>query len=160
MKLVLNKAHAKIRAMRDIRIARLIAFRMALSNFVFAMFALALLSMVLFPIGGAFAQAPGFTLPNNSVYQGHFNSAPASAPPTTSNCTLAAGSTDTDGSCTATSGAPSITFGVAWNQTPFCLVQDASATPAVVYTLSTTAINITGTTAHVYYYHCTGKNGG
>jgi hypothetical protein len=108
----------------------------------------------------ALAQAPGFTLPNNSVYQGHFNSAPAGLPPSTSNCTIAAGSTDTDGSCTSTSGAPVVTFAVAWNKAPWCLVQDSSATPAVVYTLSTTAITITGTTAHVYYWHCAGQTGG
>lgn len=108
----------------------------------------------------ALAQAPGFNLPNNSVYQGHFNSAPVGNPPSTANCTLLAGSTDTDGSCTSTSGAPVVTFAVAWNLAPFCVVQDSSATPAFVYTLSTTAITITGTTAHVYFWHCTGRNGG
>ena len=108
----------------------------------------------------ALAQAPGFTLPNNSTYQGHLNAAPVAGPPTTSNCTIAAGSTDTDGSCTATSGAPVVTFANAWNQAPFCIVIDSSATPAFVYTLSTTAITITGTNAHVYFWHCAGKNGG
>lgn len=106
------------------------------------------------------AASAQFVLPPGSTYQGHFNSAPAGAPPATTNCTLAAGSTDTDGSCTATSGAPVVTFASAWNTAPFCTVIDSSATPAFVYTVSTTAITITGTTAHVYYYHCAGRNGG
>lgn len=118
---------------------------------------IAALSLILSPVA---ALAQGFTIPNNSTYQGHFNSAPLTAPPATTNCTLAAGSTDTDGSCTATSGAPVVTFANAWNSAPFCVVIDSSATPAFVYTVSTTAITITGTTAHVYFYHCAGKNGG
>jgi hypothetical protein len=112
----------------------------------------------------ALAQAPGFTLPNNSVYQGHLNAAPINVAPTGSGCTIAAGSTDTDFSCTASAASGSITFATAWNVAPFCTITDASATSTVsmpVYSVSTTAITLTTIiSTHVLYGHCTGKNGG
>lgn len=107
---------------------------------------------------GVPALAQVFTAPNNFTLLGHYIA--AGNPPTTANCTLAAGSTDTDGSCTATSGAPTITFSQVYLTAPNCIAQDSSATPAVVYTTSTTALTITGTTAHVYFWHCAGKIGG
>jgi hypothetical protein len=109
----------------------------------------------------ALAQSPGFTLPNNSVYQGHLNAAPVAAAPAGSGCTIAAGSTDTDGSCTTTATSGSITFAVAFNQAPFCSVTDQTATPTAVISVSATAITLTTVvSAHVLNWHCTGKNGG
>lgn len=111
----------------------------------------------------AFAQQ-SFILPNNSTYQGHLNAAPISAAPTGSGCTIAAGSTDTDGSCTASAASGSITFATAWVQAPFCSIVDASATSTVsmpVYTVSNTAITLTTIiSTHVLFWHCAGKNGG
>lgn len=104
------------------------------------------------------AIAQGFILPAGTSVIGMLNG--AGAVPTVANCTLTAGSTDSSGQCTATSGAPVVTFATVKNAAPSCVVQDASATPAVVYTVSTTAITITGTTAHVYYWVCFGKVGG
>lgn len=111
-------------------------------------------------VGLAFspALAQVFTLANNVTFGGHYIA--SGNPPTGGNCTIAAGSSDTDGSCTATSGAPTVTFAQAYLTAPSCVVQDSSATPAVVYTVSTTGITITGTTAHVYFWHCAGKIGG
>lgn len=108
--------------------------------------------------------AQQFTLPPNSTYQGHFNSAPSAGPPTGAGCTIATGSTDTDGSCTASAASGSITFATPFNQSPFCSVIDASATSTVsmpVYTVSTTTITLsTIISTHVLFWHCTGKNGG
>lgn len=117
----------------------------------------------LFGSGTAFAQS-SFTLPNNSTYQGHINSAPLANPPALTGCTIVAGSTDADGSCTASAASGSITFSNAFNQAPFCSVIDASATSTVsmpVYSVSTTAITLTTIiSTHVLYWHCTGRNGG
>jgi hypothetical protein len=107
----------------------------------------------------ALADNPGYTLPNGTAVNGHLITEQGT-PPSGTNCTISAGSTDLAGKCTATSGAPTVTFGTAYTTAPFCTVQDSSATPAVVYTVSTTAITITGTNAHVYFWSCFVPNGG
>ena len=42
---------------------------------------LAVLFLVIGLLAPSHAQAPSFTLPNNSTYQGHLNSAPVGSPP-------------------------------------------------------------------------------
>lgn len=121
-------------------------------------------ALAIFGFGPAFAQSPGFTLPNNSVYQGHLNAAPIGVAPTGSGCTVAVGSTDTDGSCTASAASGSLTFATPFNQAPFCSVTDSSATSTVsmpVYSVSASSITLTTIiSTHVLFWHCTGKNGG
>ena len=121
----------------------------------------AVAALALSPIA---ALAQGFTIPNNSTYQGHFNSAPIGPAPTATGCTMAPGSTDTDFKCTASAASGSITFGTVWNVAPMCTITDASATSTVsmpVYSISTTAITLTTIiSTHVLFGHCTGTNGG
>ena len=107
-----------------------------------------------------FAQTTGPQLPNPVVI-GKLITQPAGPPPTYTTCTGAAGSTDMAGTCTATAAAAVITFGTAYTAAPFCVVVDASATPVMVYTVSTTAITISATTnAHVIRWHCVAQSGG
>lgn len=117
----------------------------------------------------AFAQQ--FNLPPNSSIQGHTQSLadPNTGTPTGANCTVAAGSTDQDGSCATTSTSGSITFtghqpsgAVGYATAPSCVVVDASSTTVPpTYTVSTTAITLsTIITAHTLFWHCAGKIGG
>ena len=115
----------------------------------------------------------GYTLGPNSVYQGHILAAPSTpgTPPTGVGCTVAAGSTDSDGKCTASAASGSLTFTgqrpdgtTGYFTAPFCMITDASATSTVsmpVYTVSATAITLTTIiSGHVLFWHCTGLNGG
>ena len=112
----------------------------------------------------AFAQ--GFTLPNGSVALDHLIAAPApgKAAPVGTGCTIAAGSTDDAGSCTASAASGSITFATAYASAPFCTVVDASATSTVsmpVYTVAASAITLsTIISTHVLYWTCRAKTGG
>lgn len=154
MKLVLNKAHAFIGRRKE-------AARATVSNFVMALFALALLAFTLCPLAGAFAA--GFTLPDGSTIQGHINAATqaGATPPTAVGCTIDPGSTDVVGKCTASAASGSITFSRTFAVAPYCMVVDASATSTVsmpVYTVSATAITLsTIISAHVLYYWCFGQ---
>lgn len=86
--------------------------------------------------------------------------------PTLSSCgdtpTLATGSNDKWGQVTqgGTATTCTITFGTAWANAPFCIVQDmTTGARAAVYTVSTTAITITALTASdVIAYHCAGAS--
>lgn len=114
------------------------------------------------------ALAQQFTLPPNSAVSGHIISQDV-APPTGTNCAVAAGSTDTDGSCTTSSTSGAIVFGgrspanaVGYITAPNCVVVDASST-TVPPTYTVTNLQITLTTiitAHVLRWHCAGINGG
>lgn len=121
-------------------------------------------------IAGA-ALAQQFNLPPNSSIQGHTQSLadPNTGTPTGANCTVAAGSTDQDGSCATTSTSGSITFtghqpsgAVGYATAPSCVVVDASSTTVPpTYTVSTTAITLsTVINAHTLFWHCAGKIGG
>jgi hypothetical protein len=81
--------------------------------------------------------------------------------PTPTGGTLAAGSSDTAGTFTASAASGSLTFGGAFVSAPTCIWQDSSATPIIVFTVSTTAVTLTTlTSGHVYQYLCVGKAGG
>lgn len=125
-----------------------------------AAFALA----ALFAPAAAFAQ--GFTLPDNSVIQGHVRAVPqaGAVPPTAVGCTIAANATDAAGLCTTSAASGSITFARTQGAAPVCLVVDADATSTVsmpVYTVSATAITLTTViTAHKLFYWCIGTIAG
>ena len=108
------------------------------------------------------ALAQGFVIPNNAQLSGHLNG--AGVPPVGTGCTIAAGSTDTAGSCTASAASGSIAFANAYAQAPNCLVTDGSATSTVsmpVYTTTTAQITLTTIiSTHVLYWFCVGKPGG
>lgn len=150
MKLLLNKAHAKIRAARSLKISRAYG----------ALFSILLLAFVIFASPSAFAQ--GFTLPDGSAIQGHVKAmgAVGATPPTAVGCTIGAGSTDFAGTCVTSASSGSITFQRTFGAAPSCLVVDASATSTVsmpVYTVSATAITLTTIiTAHTLFYMCVG----
>jgi hypothetical protein len=84
----------------------------------------------------AAALAQGFTLPNNSVAQGHLLASPvpgAAGLPVGASCTIAAGSSDSIGACTTTNA----------------------------FTVSATAITLgTVTSAHLLQWICIGNVGG
>lgn len=107
-------------------------------------------------IGQVFTAPPNFTLGGHYVASGN--------PPTGTGCTIAAGSSDTDGSCTASATSGSIAFATAYLVAPTCLVTDGSATSTVsmpVYTTTTSQITLTTIiSTHVLYWHCAGKIGG
>lgn len=131
-----------------------------MKNFVRSLVALAFVAFA----PAAFAQ--GFTLPDNSVQQGHFVAVPAlgKAAPVGVGCTIAAGSTDTVGKCTASAASGSITFATPYNSAPVCNLVDQSATSTVsmpVYTVSTTAITLsTIISTHVLSWRCDALTGG
>lgn len=84
----------------------------------------------------------------------------AGAPPVGTGCTIAAGSTDQAGTCTATAAAGSIAFTKTYNSQPFCVVVDQSATPVAVYTQTTAQITLTTiTSGHIYTWNCMGRSG-
>lgn len=103
------------------------------------------------------------TIPDLTVVAGHLAYIQPGAVPVGASCTIAAGSTDAEGSCATTGAAGSITFGRSFGVAPFCSVVDASATSTVsmpVYTVSATAITLsTVITAHTLFWHCAGKTG-
>lgn len=106
------------------------------------------------------ALAQGFSLPHNSAITGHLITSQA-APPVGTGCTIVAGSTDLDGSCTTSATSGSIAFATAFVSAPFCIVQDSTATPVFVYTTTTAQITLTTvTSAHVLFWHCAAKVGG
>ena len=140
-----------------------------MKNFFRALFALPLIASV-YVLSAGNVRAQGYTLPANSAVQGHIISSQAT-PPTGVGCTVAAGSTDLVGHCTATAASGSITFtggnpsGVTGFATaPTCLITDQSATSTVsmpVYTVSTTAITLsTIISTHVINWLCVPPNGG
>lgn len=126
--------------------------------------AAALALAALFAPAAAFAQ--GFTLPDNSVIQGHVRAAPqvGAAPPTAVGCTIAANATDFAGTCTATAASGTITFARTQGAAPSCVVWDQSATSTVsmpVYTVTATAITLaTIISTHVLGYICIGTTAG
>ncbi len=131
--------------------------------------AIAALALACMPLA-AHAQQ-GFTLPPNSAISGHQSVSQAEAAPTGVGCTIAAGSTDLVGHCTASATSGSITFTskgptgtVGFLTAPSCLVVDASATSTVsmpVYTVSTTAITLsTIISAHLLEWVCFPPQGG
>lgn len=107
----------------------------------------------------------GFTA-FNLILSGHFINGGSgnAAVPVTVGCTLIAGSSDTDGSCTASAASGSITFAAAYATAPFCSVVDATATSTVsmpVYTISVTAITLsTIISTHLLFWHCAARVGG
>ena len=97
---------------------------------------------------------------NNATVTGKFFVV-GGPPPTVTGGTLAAGSNDLQGVFTASATSGSITFAQPRNVAPNCLIVDASATPVIVYTISTTAITLTTlTSTHVYRYQCYDLTGG
>lgn len=119
--------------------------------------------MLLAVCGGAFAQ--GFTLPNNSVVQGHLNASPvqgAAGLPVGTTCTITAGSSDSVGSCLTTSTAAVVTFGTAFVGVPRCIVTDSTVNAATTaYTITNTAITFSVVTnANLLTWFCVGQVGG
>lgn len=109
----------------------------------------AIAAMIVAPVS-----AQSFRLPPGTAMEG-LMSAQGGAP-TATGCTLAAGSTDADGTCTASAASGAIVFKKtdAVNA-PFCIVSDASATPISVYTVTALQITLTTiTSTHVLRYHC------
>lgn len=113
-------------------------------------------------IGLAVAQG-AFIVPNSAIVVGHLNFSPVfGAPglPVGTTCTITAGSTDTFGSCAASAGTATITFGTSWGVAPRCILLDSTATPVGAYTVSATAITVSATTnAHVLFWFCGGNVG-
>ena len=125
---------------------------------------LAALAFILFA-PAAFAQ--GFTIPDNSVQIGHMTLVPSlgKTAPTGAGCTIAAGSSDGAGTCTASAASGSITFAVAFNSAPSCLLVDENAAGGAggvpVYAVSTTAITLTTiVSTHIMHWFCVAKTGG
>jgi hypothetical protein len=112
------------------------------------------------------AMAQGFTLPDNSVIQGHIRAVqqPGATPPTAVGCTIAPNATDAVGTCTATAASGTITFSRTQGAAPTCVVWDQSATSTVsmpVYTVTATAITLaTIISTHVLGYICIGTIAG
>ncbi len=114
---------------------------------------LALAFLMFAPV--AYAQT---VLQDGSVVSGHLTS--ASPPPVGVGCTIAAGSTDMAGACLTTATSGTITFAKPFATAPVCLVVDITATPVIVYTISTTAITLgTVTSAHQLRWFCMGNAG-
>jgi hypothetical protein len=115
-------------------------------------------SLFLLGVNPLFAQAQ---LQDGTSVNGHL--VVTGVPPTTTSCTLAAGSSDTAGSCATTSTSAAITFAKPYAIAPFCGVWDAtsvSATSMPIWTVSTTAITLsTVISAHTLYWFCIGKSG-
>lgn len=107
----------------------------------------------------AYAQSGGMVLPPNTGWIG-FMSAQGKSPVATG-CTLTSGSTDAEGTCTATTTSGAIVFAKTdLVNIPFCIVVDQTASPVIVY--ATTALQITLTTivnAHVLHYRCDAQAG-
>lgn len=110
------------------------------------------MAAALFSPAAALAQA--YTFPPGTVFQGLMSS--QGKAPVATGCTLAAGSTDADGTCTASAASGAIVFAkVDAVNPPFCLLVDASATPSAVYTVTALQITLTTiTSTHVLRYHC------
>lgn len=100
------------------------------------------------------ALGQGFTLPSGTIQQGMMSA--QGDEPTATGCTLTAGSTDADGTCTASAASGTIVFhNTGLTNPPFCLLVDASATPVAVYTVTALQITLTTiTSTHVLRYHC------
>jgi len=109
------------------------------------------------------AIAQVFTIPDGSYVAGHVAYTQPTAPPVGVGCTIVAGATDMEGSCTASAASGSITFGRTFTNAPTCIVADAGATSTVsmpVYTVSATAITLTTIiSTHLLVWHCAGKTG-
>lgn len=124
------------------------------------------LSLAIAAVGTKLVAQQGFTSVNNLILLGHFfnGGSGTAAVPVGASCTIVAGSSDTDGSCTTSGASGSITFAVPYTTAPFCAVVDASATSTVsmpVYTVSATAITLsTIITAHLLFWHCAARIGG
>lgn len=126
------------------------AITAAIFALVFMAFSLAFMATM--DVRHAFAQS--FTFPPGTVLQGMMSGQGKS--PVATGCTLVAGSTDADGTCTTTTTSGAIVFAKtdAVNP-PFCIVSDGTATPVAVYTVTAQQITLTTvTSAHVLRYHC------
>lgn len=112
--------------------------------------------------------APAHAVENfgdGAQFDGHMTSVNAAGnpPPTTTTCTLVAGSTDLAGACaaTATSGV-AVIFGKAFLTAPTCIVQDrTTASGTILATEPTTTTFVMGTTvsADKISWICVGKQG-
>jgi hypothetical protein len=86
-------------------------------------------------------------LQDGTIVQGHLVNGlpPGTAPPTTTTCTLVAGSSDLFGSCAATSTAMAVVWGKPYLVAPKCLVVDqttaADSTPTTGPTITGFAIS-------------------
>lgn len=103
--------------------------------------------------------AQQFTLPPNTIQLGMLSV--NGNPPTGSGCTVASGSTDSDGTCTATASSGTIAFAKTnLVNAPFCIVSDAAATPLAVYTVTTAQITLASiTSTHIIRWHCAEQAG-
>lgn len=118
-----------------------------------AVFVAAAMAMVPLPTSAQ------FIIPDGTNLGGHLNA--QGNVPVGTNCTIAAGSTDTAGSCTTTNTSGSIAFARAFTAAPTCLLVDSTATPVAVYTTTTAQITLTSVTnAHVLFWFCIGKGPG
>jgi len=113
----------------------------------------------------AFAQ--GYTIPDNSVQVGHLTVVPSAGKtaPVGVGCTVAVGSSDGAGTCTASAASGSLTFQVPFNVAPTCLLIDENAAGGAggvpVYAVSTTAITLTTiVSTHIMHWFCVAKTGG
>jgi hypothetical protein len=112
-------------------------------------------------VSAGMAVAQQVSIPDAAAILGHIAYFQPGAVPVGTTCTIAAGSTDMEGSCATTGATATVTFGRTFAVAPFCSVVDASATSTVsmpVYTVSATAITLsTVITAHTLFWHCAGK---
>jgi hypothetical protein len=107
---------------------------------------------------GGLAYGQGYVLPSGATVQKQFFTAAAGAPPTCTNCTIGAGSSDFMGSASVTStGGVVLTFGTAFTNAPFCLASDNTTNEGIKGTPSTTGVTFTGgVTSDVIAWICVG----
>lgn len=116
-----------------------------------------LIAAVAFIGGQARAQ---FVIPPKAQVQAP-NLAISGSPPAGTGCTIANGSTDQDGTCTATAASGAIVFAFAtFVNPPMCIVVDSTATPIMVFTVTALQITLqTITSGHIIRWHCTPQAG-
>lgn len=120
---------------------------------------IALAAIAALCVGSLAVSAQGFVLPSSTGILGFLLA--EGKQPIGTGCTMAAGSTDAAGMCTATAASGSIAFAkLDLANAPFCNVVDSSATPIMVYTVTTLQITLTTiTSGHVLRYWCVAQAG-
>lgn len=94
---------------------------------------------------GGVAYSQGYLLPSGATVQSHFYTNNEGAPPTCTNCSITAGSSDFFGQLSVTSTGPvALTFGTAFTNTPFCVASDNTTIEGISGVASTGGVTLTG----------------
>ncbi len=94
---------------------------------------------------GSLAYSQGYILPSGATVQSHLYMNAEGAPPTCTNCSITAGSSDFFGQLSVTStGSVPVTFGTAFTNTPFCVASDNTTIEGVTGVASTTGVTYAG----------------